>query len=191
MASRSSAGVRRTTWCSSRTHRRRGDPPAHVDLVFDQFFGGGAPPHRVQVAAAEVVAAGVIHGIGERAAVAKLPFVPDPINVVEDDADRPCRPAAAPGPPNELVQYILFVVSGPGSLMALGGPGGLVWPRTLASRRRHTRPRRRTTQARRLEGMDPFHQDRRGPRPAKACVRIRSPVPTLRSTGRSQVSAVS
>src|SRR5579859_5844738 len=133
---------------------------------------GDAPPHRVQVTAAEVVAAGVVHGVGERAAVAKLAFVPDLIDVVEFHADRLGRPVAAPGPPDELdagvdalhvgvvvgaadrpgadvvvcqlggglppggqvqlfdqaviVQHLLLVVSGPGSLMERAGPGGLV-----------------------------------------------------------------
>ena len=39
---------------------------------------------------------------GERAAVAKLAFMPDLIDVVEVDADRLGRPAAAAGPPDKL-----------------------------------------------------------------------------------------
>ena len=65
------------------------DPPAHIDVVREQFFGQrGAPSHRVQVAASGVLAAGVVHGVGERAALTELAFVPDLIDVAEVDADR-------------------------------------------------------------------------------------------------------
>jgi hypothetical protein len=58
---------------------------------------GGATSHRVQVAASEVVAAGVVRVVGERVALAELAFVPDQIDQVEAVADRLCRPATAPG----------------------------------------------------------------------------------------------
>jgi hypothetical protein len=74
----------------------RGHPLAHVNVVAEKFLSERpAPAHRIQVAAAAVLPCGVIHGVGERAALAELTLVPDEVDVVEVLGYRLGRPAPA------------------------------------------------------------------------------------------------
>jgi hypothetical protein len=79
----------------------RGDPPADVDVVAQQVGRQRrASSERVQVAASEVLPAGVVDRVGERATVPELAFVPDQVDEVVVGSDRAGGPASAAGAPD-------------------------------------------------------------------------------------------
>jgi len=85
-----------------------GDTPANARWTVPVFATASGQPcydptfaHSSCPQASEVLAAEVVHGVGERVAFAELKFVPDQMDVVEVGADRLCR-RHRPGPPDEL-----------------------------------------------------------------------------------------
>src|SRR4051812_23811758 len=80
----------------------RRHPPADVHVVRHELLGElGAPPHRIEVATAEV-AVRPVDGVGERRAVAELQLVPDEVDEVELLGDGPVGPAPAARPPDQV-----------------------------------------------------------------------------------------
>src|SRR5215217_1742127 len=78
-------------------------PPADVHVVAEEILGQlSAPPHRIEVATAEVTAVAVADGVGEGVSLAELELMPHEVDVVPLLGDRLGRPAAAARSLNQL-----------------------------------------------------------------------------------------